>query len=1428
MSCKINRHATTGKIEEVLTEGHVPSELFTQIKTHVSDEYLALKLWAATNTPTFKAEYGSGTRSAIGEPILTSISPKVLGFVSPSGTPIVSFIADIAEVATNEKGNLELISEAYTNNPDWFDKAPMSIIQEKIFLSNQDVVAEMGTRHRAVFNTVAKNRRRFESSSTPTGTIFRLRESSKIPGITYRGAGFNGDGLSQYLKQGYKASDWDPSKTYGENRADQEWKDLDSTSSKLIGRVIYKNKAEFIAEKNENEAWGILNGNVKHKYDEWIHSTPGDRIRIRHEIDRMVAEAKASGLKVEKGYMSFMEKIAPAILSREGINNETVVFHEVPFANDVLGLNGRIDKMIVYPDGYVSLREIKTSGRIVKNEFINLFKYGYKGYMEANKLNEAKVQLMLYALSMAIENPLAKFTNLGIDLYTDKDLSVSEANNISLSKEDVSRILDMLKEMFKAESEIADSPIKDIQGRLEAFKAANPSHYKSIFDVNTYVNTPSITTEQIIKKGAVQNVSKYGENTIEAAQEAVKQLKLDLGIYYNLDTYKKEAYEKGNMAIRGKYEAIHGNVQKFVSIMSGGGLATDIWMKDLSYLNFIVGGTTSNVRNPLAAVYNEYFHAQMAKATKDYNNDMDRMYQYLLPVVNKFLQTRGQKPIERLDEKMYGIFMRQDFMRKNITEVWQQFWTDSTVEGQSIRHRKRAEEFNEGTPERALAAFLDDYYAKWLKEDDSFVNRNATYKKSKGGKGIELITHLDVYNGKGEGSEFVRTPFSYKSVTTQKSPTGEEVFIPYNPAVPKMPHEAEAALEGAGIKTSKFKQYFVKFFTDFVDQYVNQPVSDNTLMVPMRYLGQAGQDGSKFSEDLAWSFSMFSKNMNNKVHLDDAMAVAEGIALHLESMNEDRDEKERVRLLIKFVRDLGRYQNKGQLPKDDFIANVRRTTSDLFRIPIKHYVADRPGEKAKEVEYIVTLHTLLRGLRSMTSHVIMTLSPIGASYNAIQAIFSSVKAGWSGKAGNYLIKGVDEEAYDFNASGYIEGIKEWKKMQESAIGGNAEASKLFLIARELNYLPKNVEYFDLQEQSITSPMKFLSSSSLMFMHTAAEEMNTMAILYAQLKNMKVTVTKNGVVTKVPIYDCYKLGKPIVENGITRHTVEWDMENIGMRGYERVGDTKVPIYGLQPKEVIKLKRVYERLQGNYRREEKSWVELYALGQVFLQFKRFLPSMIRNQWQGRRVDTSLGKYILEKDANGEDVMRWKERMIAGKYYVLFNYFAGGILAPLMKKIPGNIRNKASFEFREGYRWSEMEPDEQVQVIDSIITLGIMMALTGGSWLKSEDDGKKDTLATVLMKLGETVAQPWSILQTLSAVKGTALGGASVNMLFNQTSAIVEMFAAEAKYWTGITDSPYNSDDHLPGFRKFARNVPLGRAISDIINFKNNLADQERGNR
>ena len=71
----------------------------------------------------------------------------------------------------------------------------------------------------------------------------------------------------------------------------------------------------------------------------------------------------------------------------------------------------------------------------------------------------------------------------------------------------------------------------------------------------------------------------------------------------------------------------------------------------------------------------------------------------------------------------------------------------------------------------------------------------------------------------------------------------------------------------------------------------------------------------------------------------------------------------------------------------------------------------------------------------------------------------------------------------------------------------------------------------------------------------------------------------------------------------------------MRGKRNISNVEglpqyVDVTELEIEEVNAIKFTYEKLHGGYRLDERLRLEYYVLGEMFLQFRKFLPGVFKN--------------------------------------------------------------------------------------------------------------------------------------------------------------------------------------------------------------------------
>jgi len=205
---------------------------------------------------------------------------------------------------------------------------------------------------------------------------------------------------------------------------------------------------------------------------------------------------------------------------------------------------------------------------------------------------------------------------------------------------------------------------------------------------------------------------------------------------------------------------------------------------------------------------------------------------------------------------------------------------------------------------------------------------------------------------------------------------------------------------------------------------------------------------------------------------------------------------------------------------------------------------------------------------------------------------------------------------------------------------------------------------------LTSRNKLFSSSAMYTFHTFGEEMVTYSVMIAQLLSMKTADGKT-------LYDHYNVVTKKDAQGTEYQEVEWD-------GYVRgevlnPDGTRRQLTDLDDNELRKAYHVYERLHGSYREDEKAYIEYYVWGEIFMQFKRYLPNVLKNVMGSKGRKYAYGQYVEVPAENAyesqfaevlsetdpvkqkQKTLQWSATVTEGRYRTM----AGWLLSYLPKK-------------------------------------------------------------------------------------------------------------------------------------------------------------------
>jgi len=137
-----------------------------------------------------------------------------------------------------------------------------------------------------------------------------------------------------------------------------------------------------------------------------------------------------------------------------------------------------------------------------------------------------------------------------------------------------------------------------------------------------------------------------------------------------------------------------------------------------------------------------------------------------------------------------------------------------------------------------------------------------------------------------------------------------------------------------------------------------------------------------------------------------------------------------------------------------------------------------------------------------------------------------------------------------------------------------------------------------------------------------------------------------------------------------------------------------------------------MHGGYRVDERVAAEYYIMGEMILQLKKYLPSVLKNIWASRGIrDTQgylqqevdeLGNKVFDKDGNA--VYKWTPQVIEGRYRILLGMLFN-FLSIKNSTTNGEKGNKflewLGYAKDESYEWKNLSEAQKHDMYDFFLT-------------------------------------------------------------------------------------------------------------------------------
>lgn len=220
-----------------------------------------------------------------------------------------------------------------------------------------------------------------------------------------------------------------------------------------------------------------------------------------------------------------------------------------------------------------------------------------------------------------------------------------------------------------------------------------------------------------------------------------------------------------------------------------------------------------------------------------------------------------------------------------------------------------------------------------------------------------------------------------------------------------------------------------------------------------------------------------------------------------------------------------------------------------------------------------------------------------------------------------------------------------------------------------------------------------------------------------------------------------------ENNEDYSVIEWDGYTRGK--IQNQDGTFTNLQELSSNEIRRMYYVYQKMHGGYRQDERTRLEYYVFGELFMQFKRFMPNLLRTALKSKSKVHSYGYYKKLKNQDGVDVVEWHSRVMEGRWRV----FAGLILNTVGLKMrfqnPDSKfkqywNNVVGFEPNENYKWKNLEEGQREVLVDFAVTAFMSGMLVAGYLALFADAPDDDPFAKYWARIGHNFSQQWNFYE------------------------------------------------------------------------------------
>ena len=596
--------------------------------------------------------------------------------------------------------------------------------------------------------------------------------------------------------------------------------------------------------------------------------------------------------------------------------------------------------------------------------------------------------------------------------------------------------------------------------------------------------------------------------------------------------------------------------------------------------------------------------------------------------------------------------------------------------------------------------------------------------------------------------------------------------------LPRTPMLDDELREEAGILS---KDHFEKLKNRMKQRYLMSNVQETDQFgIPLKYYGSMELiDSETWSRNLEHAFLGFTENLIDKIYMDDVIAYGKGIvAIYNADIGSDGQPT---------------HKNNMQFLEDKILLDIvnRKDSTDVSRTGLRIPVIDKK----------LNVVAVLGGIRRLTSKQIMWLKPFQGAANGVMARMVTKR------------RAVVTSLLGEGSFGYKDTLKadaEVAKLLYDIGMGNKENNKTWLLLEEMDYLPSDFGYNTPVSELVTAKNKGFDVGNMYLFHTMFEKANAITIMVAQMHRMKTT--KNG--QEISMFDAYDTVTETDEiTGRKYTTLKYTGDVRG--AYLNEAGEPVVMTGITSNEVSKMKRVYQQMQGGYRADEKSTLELYWWGQMLMQFRKYLPSLLLNALKSKNDDYTLGHYeqLYNTDGSpklkdGQKMFEWVAEETEGAIWVILKSWT----------------NLASFnKYYKSYSVKALKSQKHNEklraLLEGHITAAtfILIKIALGA-LFPDDDDEKDETRLLLHRVADNYSQHYNPADWFKTLKSPP---AAIARTWLTMQASVEFMTALAFAAAGDDEHAYTRYGRIKGGTELLKSIPV---VASVYSFHKVIGKSE----